>query len=94
MNYHHVYILASRRNGTLYTGVTIELKRRVWQHKNKEIEGFTSKYNVHMLVYFETFEDYWEAALRERRIKQWKRRWKLELIEKHNPQWKDLYDEI
>lgn len=94
MSYHYVYILASKRNGTLYVGVTTDLKKRIWQHKNKVIEGFTSKYNVHRLVCFETFEDYWEAAKREKRIKQWKRKWKLELIEKYNPEWKDLYDEI
>jgi len=94
MGSHYVYILASGRNGTIYTGVTTDLKKRVWQHKSKQIEGFTKKYNVERLVYFEVFEDYWEAAQREKRLKKWNRAWKLELIEADNPQWNDLYDEI
>lgn len=89
-----VYILTSKKNGTLYTGVTCDLKKRVWEHKNKAIPGFTARYDVNQLVYFEMHEDYWTAANRERCIKEWKRQWKIELIEKNNPNWKDLYDEL
>ena len=92
--YYYVYILASRRNGTLYVGVTNDLIRRVYEHKNNFVAGFTSKYSVHKLVYFEPCEDFESALQREKRIKEWKRRWKLELIEKRNPEWKDLYQEI
>lgn len=94
MSNHYVYILASDRNGTLYVGVTTDLIRRVWEHKTKYIKGFTSKYNISRLVYFEHFEDYWAAAHREKCLKDWKRKWKLELIEKENPQWHDLYDDL
>ncbi len=94
MSYHYIYILTNRRNGTLYIGVTTDLRRRVWEHKNKQIEGFTKKYNIGNLVYFEIHEDYWEAANRERRMKKWNRNWKIELIEKLNPEWRDLYDEL
>jgi putative endonuclease len=86
-----VYILASGRNGTLYTGVTNNLLRRVWQHKNGTFDGFTKKYKVHMLVYYESTENIASAIEQEKRIKKWKRKWKLELIEKNNPQWKDLF---
>jgi putative endonuclease len=92
MSYHYVYMLSSKRNGTLYTGVTMDLKRRVWEHKNKYLPGFTAKHGVDYLVWFEAFEDYEEAAMRERRIKKWNRQWKLELIEKGNPDWNDLYE--
>ncbi len=78
----YVYILASKRNGTLYIGVTDNLKRRVFEHKNDLIEGFTKKYQVHMLVYYEVYEYGLGAFTREKRIKKWKRKWKLELIEK------------
>jgi putative endonuclease len=89
-----VYILASKRNGTLYTGVTSNLVRRIWQHKSGEIPGFTQKYNVKMLVYYEQHEN-WESAIhREKRIKEWKRTQKLFLIEKRNPAWRDLYEDI
>ncbi|MCB1839058.1 MAG: GIY-YIG nuclease family protein [Alphaproteobacteria bacterium] len=91
---HYIYILASKKNGTLYIGVTTDLQKRIWQHKNKEIEGFTKKYGVDKLVYFETYEDYWDAANREKRLKKWNRAWKIELIEKQNPQWQDLYDSL
>ncbi len=90
----YVYIMASGRNGTLYTGVTSDLIARVWQHKNSVVEGFTEKYDVHMLVYFEQHGDMLSAIEREKRIKKWSREWKLRLIEKHNPAWKDLYEEI
>jgi len=87
-------MLASKKDGVLYIGVTTDLKKRVWQHKNKYLEGFTSKYNVQNLVWFESYEDYWEAAERERRMKKWKREWKITLIEEADPEWRDLYDSI
>ena len=90
----YVYILASRRNGTLYTGVTSDIVKRVWEHKNKFVKGFSEKYGVDKLVYVEEHGDIGEAILREKRIKVWKRKWKLELIEKQNPEWKDLFDDI
>jgi len=89
-----VYILASRRYGTLYVGVTSDLIARVWQHKNDVVEGFTKKYRVHMLVWYEQHETMEGAILREKAIKAWKREWKFELIESHNPEWRDLYAEI
>jgi putative endonuclease len=89
-----VYILASQRNGTLYTGVTSDLVKRVWQHKNEVHEGFTKKYNVYMLVYFEAHETMPAAITREKQIKKWNRQWKINLIEKENPQWRDLWDDI
>ena len=89
-----VYILASKRNGTLYTGVTSNLVQRVWQHKNDEADSFTKKHQVHTLVWFEQHENAESAITREKQIKEWKRKWKLELIEKDNPTWRDLYDEI
>lgn len=89
-----VYILASKRNGTLYTGVTSDLIKRVWQHKNKQAEGFTRKYNVSMLVWYEQHETMESAITREKQIKEWRREWKLELIEKKNPDWQDLYSDI
>ncbi|WP_301102758.1 GIY-YIG nuclease family protein [Propionivibrio sp.] len=89
-----MYILASRRNGTLYTGVTSNLIQRVWQHKNNLVEGFTKKYGVHSLVWFESHVTIQSAIEREKAIKEWRRAWKLELIEFGNPQWRDLYDDI
>ena len=89
-----VYILASMRNGTLYVGVTSDLVQRVWQHKNDFVEGFTQRYGVHTLVWFEAHESMESAIAREKPNKEWKRAWKLELIEKGNPTWRDLYDEI
>jgi len=86
-----VYILASQRNGTLYTGVTSDLIKRAWEHKNDQAEGFTSKYAVHKLVYFEQHDDMNAAITREKQIKKWNRAWKLRLIEEKNPNWKDLY---
>jgi putative endonuclease len=94
MPYSYVYILASKRNGTLYIGLTTDLIRRVYEHKNKFISGFTKKYNVHHLVYYEQFEDLENAALREKQLKKWKRRWKIKMIEKSNPYWRDLYETI
>jgi len=89
-----VYILASKRNGTLYTGVTSDLVKRIWEHKNNLAEGFTRRYGVHRLVRYELHENMESAIQREKRLKEWKRVWKLELIERTNPDWQDLYDKI
>jgi putative endonuclease len=89
-----VYILASRRNGTLYVGVTSYLDRRVWEHKTDVVDGFSKRYGVHTLVYAEFHATMEEAILREKRIKAWRRGWKLKLIEDTNPTWRDLFDEI
>jgi len=94
MDYSYVYILASKRNGTLYIGVTTALVERVWEHKADLIKGFTQKYHVHDLVYFEPQNNIVEAIQREKRLKTWKRSWKIELIEKSNPEWRDLYEDI
>ena len=94
MKTYYIYILASKRNGTLYVGVTSNLIKRIYAHKKKLIGGFTERYNVDRLVYFESTTDIESAILREKRIKKWKRRWKIDLIEKNNPSWKDLYHEI
>ena len=89
-----VYILASTRNGTLYVGVTSNLVQRVWQHKQHQADGFTKKFNVTDLVYFEVLEDMASAITREKQIKHWQRSWKIKLIEAHNPYWRDLYNAI
>jgi len=89
-----VYILASKRNGTLYVGVTSDLRKRVWEHKNNLVEGFTKRYHVHLLVWHEVHETMESAILSEKRIKGWKRVWKLRMIERDNPTWEDLYDSI
>lgn len=94
MKQYYVYILASKKNGTLHIGVTNNLPKRVYEHKNNLIEGFTRKYNVHNLVYYESYSDIHAAITREKAIKKWKRAWKIELIEKSNPLWKDLYCDI
>ena len=91
---YYVYILASKRNGTLYIGVTNDLVRRVHEHKNDFAEGFTKKYQVHDLVYFEQADDVGAAIAREKQLKKWNRAWKLELIEKSNGDWRDLYPKI
>lgn len=93
-NSYWVYILSSHRNGTLYIGVTNNLIRRVWEHKHKLVEGFTNKYEVHHLVYYELHENAEAAITREKQIKKWKRLWKLNIIEEKNPTWKDLYNDI
>jgi putative endonuclease len=89
-----VYILASQRNGTLYIGVTSNLVKRIWEHKNDAVEGFTEKYGVHSLVYFELLDDMLNAIAREKQLKKWNRSWKLALIEKQNPTWQDLWPTI
>ncbi len=89
-----VYMMASKKNGTLYIGVTNDLVRRVWEHKLNVIQGFTQKYNIHKLVWFEATSDINAAILREKQMKKWRRQWKIDLIEKENPEWIDLYDEI
>ncbi len=89
-----VYILAGKRNGTLYTGVTSELVKRIWEHKNNIVEGFTERYNIHRLVWYELHESMESAITREKRLKNWKRKWKLELIESSNPNWQDIYNTI
>jgi putative endonuclease len=94
MKFPCVYILASRRNGTLYIGVTSDLIKRVWQHKNDVVEGFTKQYGVHILVWYELHGTMESAIQREKNIKKWNRRWKLALIEKSNPDWKDLFMDL
>jgi len=90
----YVYILASKRNGTLYVGVTSDIVKRVWQHKEKLVEGFTKQYSVDKLVYYEIHENAESAITREKRLKKWKRAWKIELIEEKNPTWEDLYSVV
>jgi putative endonuclease len=89
-----VYILASKRNGTLYVRETSDLVKRVWEHKNNMVEGFTKQYNVQELVWYELHESMESAIVREKRLKDWKRAWKLKLIESKNPEWLDLFDTI
>jgi putative endonuclease len=91
---YYVYLLASKRNGTLYIGVTSDLVKRVYEHKNNLVDGFTKEYHVHKLVYYEVTDDINGAIIREKQIKKWKRAWKIELIEKNNPDWRDLYAEL
>jgi putative endonuclease len=91
---YYVYILASKRNGTLYIGVTNDLIRRVYEHKCNAVDGFTKKYGVHQLVWYEAADTASVAITREKQLKKWNRAWKLQLIESLNPDWKDLYDEI
>jgi putative endonuclease len=94
MNQSYVYMLSSKQNGTLYVGVTSDLIKRIYEHKQDLIDGFTKQYQVHMLVYYEVHNDVLEAITREKQIKKWNRQWKLRLIEEMNPDLKDLYDEI
>ena len=89
-----VYLLASRRNGTLYVGVTSDLVQRIWQHKNDLVKGFTRRYRVHTLVWYEVCLSMGAAIAREKAIKEWKRAWKIQLIESANPEWRDLYEEL
>jgi putative endonuclease len=94
MKIFYVYILCNKQNGTLYVGVTSDLIKRIFEHKNNLVDGFTKKYNVHCLVWYEIHETAETAINREKQIKKWKRRWKLELIEKNNPEWIDLYENL
>ncbi len=89
-----VYLLASKRNGTLYVGVTSDLVKRVWEHKNHVVDGFTKRYWINQLVWYEVHETMESAIQREKAIKEWQRAWKLRLIEESNPDWKDLYDTV
>lgn len=91
---YYVYILANKRNGTLYTGFTNNLSRRVYEHRQGLYSGFTRKYKVYNLVYFEEYQDLLEGQQRETRVKKWKRAWKMELIERMNPDWEDLYQRL
>lgn len=91
---YYVYLLASGRYGTLYTGVTSDLIKRAWQHRESLAEGFTKKYDVKQLVWYEAHNDVKAAITREKQIKKWNRAWKIELIQENNPQWRDLYEEI
>ena len=90
-NQYCIYILANKRNGTLYIGVTSNLVERVYEHKNNMIEGFSKKYNIHKLVYYEITDDIKSAIRREKQLKKWNRKWKINLIENSNPEWRDLY---
>lgn len=94
MKTYAIYIMASKRNGTLYTGVTSNLKKRVYQHKNGTYDGFPRKYNVHMLVWYEVTNSIEAAIRREKQIKKWRRKWKLKLIEELNPEWRDLSEDL
>ncbi len=89
-----VYILASKPRGTLYVGVTNNLTRRVFEHKNKLIEGFTERYDVNLLVWYESSESIESAIAYEKKLKRWRREWKIEMVEKQNPEWVDLYPQI
>jgi len=94
MKSYYIYILASKRNGTLYIGVTNNLMKRVYEHKKDLADGFTKKYNVHKLVYYEQTSDIDSAINREKQLKKWNRKWKLKLIEEGNPKWEDLYNDL
>jgi len=91
---YYVYILANKRNGTLYIGVTNNLKGRIYQHKAGLYEGFTKKYSINKLVYFEMFGSIDYAITREKRLKKWNRKWKIELVEEKNPNWEDLFETL
>lgn len=91
---YYVYILSNKKYGTLYIGVTNDLIRRVWEHKNHVVPGFTEKYKLHQLVYYESTENIESAIQREKQLKAWKRQWKIELIDRTNPDWKDSYDSL
>jgi len=94
MKEYFVYIMTNKRNGTLYIGVTGDLATRVYEHKNSMVDGFTKKYNLKLLVYYEITNDVGEAILREKGLKKWNRQWKIDLIERSNPNWRDLYSEL
>ena len=90
----YVYMVASKRNGTLYVGLTSDLVRRIWEHKNDVVDGFTKRYGVHTLVWYEAHGSIQDAIQREKNIKDWKRAWKIELIQRSNPLWHDVYQNI
>ncbi|MBN2585148.1 GIY-YIG nuclease family protein [Patescibacteria group bacterium] len=90
----YLYILSNQKNGTLYIGATSDLQKRIWEHKNKFVPGFSNQYKLFKLVYYEQFEDVLSARARERTLKKWNRDWKIKLIETQNPNWKDLYQSI
>ncbi len=90
----YIYIMSNKTNGTIYIGVTSDIIKRVYEHKNKLVDGFTKQYNLHDLVYYEVYDDINEAIKREKQLKSWKRQWKIDLIQKDNVDWKDLYDSI
>ena len=94
MKEYYIYILASKFNGTLYIGVTNNLIKRIYEHKNNIADGFTKKYAIHNLVYYESYDSIENAIIREKQLKKWNRAWKINLIEKLNPKWKDLYIEL
>jgi putative endonuclease len=94
MKTYYIYILASKRNGTLYIGMTNDLTRRISEHKSGSVEGFTKKYSIDKLVYYESTTDVNSAILREKQLKKWKRQWKIDLIEKSNPEWRDLSEDF
>jgi putative endonuclease len=94
MKAYYVYLMASKKNGILYIGVANDLRHRVWQHKNDIQEGFSKKYGVHRLVWYEETTDIKEAIQREKQMKKWRRQWKIDLINKENPDWDDLYDAL
>ncbi len=90
----YVYILAKERNSTFYVGITSNLPKRIWEHKNEVADGFTKKYSIKKLVYYEIFDDPENAIIREKRLKKWNRPWKMRIIEEMNPNWDDLYEKI
>lgn len=94
IKYGYVYILTNKKNGTLYIGVTTSLVHRIYQHKHELVDGFTKQYDLKTLVYFEKYDSYAQAVKREKRLKEWQRKWKIDLIEKENPEWRDLYEDI
>ena len=94
MKNYYVYIMASQKNGMLYIGVTNDIIQRVWQHKNDLVPGFTQKYKVHRLVYYEVHSEIYAAITREKQMKKWNRQWKIDLIQADNPDWNDLYDSL
>ena len=94
MNNHYIYILTNNHNNVLYIGVTSNIIKRIWEHKNKIVKGFTAKYNVNKLVYYESTESIESAIAREKQLKRWHKKWKEDLINKNNPTWKDLYESL
>ena len=90
----YIYILASKKGGFLYIGITSNLSKRIWEHKNEITKGHTSKYSIKRLVYYEVYDDFDNAVKREKTLKKWRRQWKIDLIEKNNPEWNELYREI